>query len=552
MTDGCKLRSEIIQLDSCKSLHILQPPQGSLIEPTENLATPEDDVLPLSPKRRMVVTIGVLLGMMISSMEITIVGTALPTVIATLGGLQHYSWVFSAYLITSTVTVPVWGKLSDLYGRRPIYQIGIALFLLGSMLSGMAASMTQLIIFRALQGLGAGALVPMAMTIIGDIYTLRERARMQAVFSSVWGFSSIVGPLIGGFLTDQLSWRWVFFINIPIGIAAAIIIGYALVEPRLHKNPRIDYAGAATLMLSVTTLMLVLVEASSFASLVSPRNVALLLVTAALLLLFVRIEKSAPHAIMPLELFSNRTVSVAIVAAFFSGMAMFGAISFIPLFAQGTLGATATEAGSMLTPMMLTWVALSVVGSRLLLHVGFRPVALSGLGLMALGFVLFSQGGANTPRSWLYAYLIVIGAGMGLTMLTLVLAMQNAVSRPQLGITTSLNQFARTIGGAVGVAIMGAVLSAGLSTHLLAAAHTPGSPLTPKRAVALAANPDALIDHAARASMPTAFLQVLEDALSSSLHSVFWMCAALSALGFLVALKLPTGHRTGAPEESAL
>jgi EmrB/QacA subfamily drug resistance transporter len=509
----------------------------------------------MSPKRRWAVTIGVLLGMVLGAMEITIIGTAMPTVITALGGLNHYSWVFSAYLITSTVTVPVWGKLSDLYGRRPLYQIGIALFLLGSMLSGMAGSMTQLIVYRAIQGLGAGALTPLAMTIVGDIYTLRERAKMQAVFSGVWGLSSIVGPLIGGFITDQLSWRWVFYINIPFGLAAAIILGIALQEPRQHENPSIDYAGATTLMIAITTLMLALVETSSFAALLAPRNLVLLLVTGVLFALFIRIEKTAAHAIVPIELFANRTVSAAIVASFFAGAAMFGAISYVPLFAQGTLGATATQAGSMLTPLMLSWVALSVVGGRMLLHVGFRPTALCGLFLMVAGFTLFSLSDESTSRAWLYADLIVIGAGLGLTTLTLLLAMQNAVTRAQLGITTSLSQFARSIGGAIGVAVMGAVLSSGLSTHLAAAARAPGSALSPARAAGLAANPSALIDPAARATLPAPLMEILEDALAASLHSVFWLCAALAALGFLTALALPAGRGGAshpAPEDCTL
>src|SRR5687767_12926635 len=200
--------------------------------------------LPMSQRRRWAVTLGVMTGMFIAALEATVVGTAMPTVIASLGGLNHYSWVFSAYLVTSTVTVPVWGKLSDLYGRRLLYQIGIGVFLLGTLLSGFSTSMTQLIVFRAVQGLGAGALVPLGMTIIGDTFTLEERAKMQAYFSGVWGLSSIIGPIVGGFVTDQINWRWVFFINVPIGVIAALIIGFALREPKLDRRPTIDYAGA--------------------------------------------------------------------------------------------------------------------------------------------------------------------------------------------------------------------------------------------------------------------------------------------------------------------
>ena len=241
----------------------------------------------MSSKSRWAVTAGVMTGMFIAALEATVVGTAMPTVIASLGGLNHYSWVFSAYLVTSTVTVPVWGKLSDLYGRRILYQIGIVIFLLGSVLSGMSGTMTQLIIFRAVQGLGAGALVPLGMTIIGDIFTLEERAKMQAYFSGVWGLSSVIGPIIGGFITDQISWRWVFYINLPIGIVAALIIGFALKEPKLTEKPKIDYAGAAILMLAISLLMLALVEGgASFAILLTPDNIGLILSAIVLLLIF--------------------------------------------------------------------------------------------------------------------------------------------------------------------------------------------------------------------------------------------------------------------------
>src|SRR5918998_4653680 len=257
----------------------------------------------MSARRRWAVTAGVMTGMFLAALEATVVGTAMPTVIASLGGLNRYSWVFSAYLITSTVTVPVWGKLSDLYGRRLFYQIGIAVFLAGSMLSGLSASMTQLIVFRAVQGLGAGALVPLGMTIIGDIFTIAERAKMQALFSGVWGLSSVIGPVVGGFITDQLSWRWVFYINLPVGLAAALIIGLALREPRRSVRPAIDYAGAGLLMAAITMLMLALVEGgASFATMLAPRNLALFAGAAALGAVFAWVERRAADPIVPFGL----------------------------------------------------------------------------------------------------------------------------------------------------------------------------------------------------------------------------------------------------------
>ena len=333
-------------------------------------------------------------------------------------------------------------------------------------------SMTQLIIFRAVQGLGAGALVPLGMTIIGDIYTVTERARMQAFFSGVWGLASVIGPVVGGFITDQLSWRWVFYINVPVGLAAAIIMGLALKEPKRTERPAIDYAGAATLMASITLLMLALVEGgASFATLTAPRNLALFAGAAALAALFVFVEQRAQDPMVPFKLFRNRVVAVSVTAGFLAGVSMFGAITFGPLFAQGALGATATEAGSLLMPLMLSCVGMSVVGGRLLLKVGYRPTSIVGFALLTLGFALLSNFERDTPRLWLYIDLVMIGAGLGLSMLTLLIAVQQAVPRAQLGIATSLNQFSRSIGGAVGVAVMGAVLSAGLASHLNEIAH---------------------------------------------------------------------------------
>ncbi|MDQ3221119.1 MAG: MFS transporter, partial [Acidobacteriota bacterium] len=499
----------------------------------------ERPILAMSSKRRWIVTAGVMTGMFIAALEATVVGTAMPTVIAFLGGINRYSWVFSAYLVTSTVTVPVWGKLSDLYGRRLLYQLGIAIFLLGTLLSGFSTSMTQLIFFRAVQGLGAGALVPLGMTIIGDAFTVEERAKMQAYFSGVWGLSSIIGPVIGGFITDQFSWRWVFWVNLPIGVAAALIIGIALKEPKLTKKPSIDYAGAALLMIAISLLMWVMVESgSSLAAIFGPENLLLLGISAALLLLFFWVEKKARDPIIPFELFRNRTVAIAVSAGFLGGVAMFGAISFIPLFAQGALGFTATEAGSLLTPLMLSWVTMSVVGGRLMLKIGYRGITIFGFGVLTTGFIFLALFQRETPQIWLYIDLIMIGAGLGMTMLTLLIAVQQAVGRTKLGIATSLNQFSRSIGGALGVAIMGAVLTAGLGAELTKAAQI-GGVLSVEQAVEFASNPNALIEPTAKAALPPETLGILQNAMAVSIHPVFWVGAVMSMLALIVVLFLP-------------
>jgi EmrB/QacA subfamily drug resistance transporter len=496
-------------------------------------------LLEMSKRRRWAVTAGVLTGMFIAALEATVVGTAMPTVIATLGGLSHYSWVFSAYLVTSTVTVPVWGKLSDLYGRRPMYQLGIGMFLLGTLLSGFSGSMTQLIVFRAIQGLGAGALVPLGMTIIGDTFTVQERTRMQALFSGVWGLSSIIGPVIGGIITDQISWRWVFWINLPVGFAAALIIGFALKEPKLDRKPSIDYAGATLLMAAISLLMLAMVESGSGTSLLSSQNMLLVAVSVTLLIVFVRVERRAPDPLIPFELFQNRTVLISVIAVFLGGVAMFGAISFVPLFAQGALGFTATEAGSLLTPLMLSWVTMSLVGGRLMLKLGYRGISIFGFFVLTVAFVLLSMFQRDTPRTLLYGNLVLIGAGLGLTMLTLLIAVQQAVERSKLGIATSLNQFSRSIGGALGVAVMGAVLTAGLAAQLHRVAERSSGRFTHEQAEAFASNPNAIIEPSAKAALPTETLGILQTAMAGAIHPVFWVGAFMSLLALIASLFLP-------------
>lgn len=507
--------------------------------------------LEMSQRRRWAIVAGVMTGMAIAALEATVVGTAMPTVIASLGGINHYSWVFSAYLVTSTVTVPVWGKLSDLYGRRIMYQLGIGVFLLGTLLSGMSGSMAQLIIFRAIQGLGAGALIPLGMTIIGDTFSIEERSKMQAYFSGVWGLSSVIGPVVGGFITDQISWRWVFFINLPIGVVAALIIGFALKEPKLTQKPSIDYLGAMSLMVAISLLMLAMVEGGgSINTIFSAENLLIFAAGVFLLMVFCWIETKARDPIIPFKLFRNKTVSVSVTAGFLAGIAMFGVLSFVPLFAQGALGMTATKAGSLLTPLMLSWVSMSIVGGRLLLKLGYRTITITGFVVMTVGFAMLAMFGRETPQYWLYIDLMLIGAGLGLTMLTLLIAVQQAVERSQLGTATSLNQFSRAIGGAFGVAIMGAILTSGLAAQLQKAAVGSNAVLTAEQAASFASNPNALIEPQARAALPEQTLTVLQTSMASAMHPVFWMGVAVCILSLLAAFMLPKRERESQEPET--
>jgi drug resistance transporter, EmrB/QacA subfamily len=506
----------------------------------------------LSPGRRWAVTAGVMLGMFLAALEATVVGTAMPTIIAKLGGLDHYSWVFSAYLLTSTVTVPVWGRLSDLFGRRPLYLAAVIFFLVGSALSGASQTITQLILFRAVQGLGAGGLIPLTMTITGDIYTLRERANMQGLFSGVWGLASILGPLAGGFITDHWSWRWVFYINIPFGLAAAIVVGFTLIEPKRTEHPVIDYAGATYLTIAVTLLLIALVESGEPRVWALPWMWLLIIGTVVFSYMFARAERRAKEPIVPFSLFQNRVIAVGSLISFLVGAAMFGAITFIPLFVQGTLGGTATQAGVLLTPFLLGWVIMSVVGGRLLFRVGYRSTILSGLMLLVASSIALATFGQGTSRLALMIDIAAMGCGMGLVMFALIVTMQNAVDRSRLGIATSLNQFSRSIGQTLGVAAMGMVMTISLMAHLADIQRTSGRP--PEEVAQVVHNPSALIDPIARAQLPPELFVAMQSALGSALRRVFIVGVIFASLALMVGFMLPKTRAvtaTSPPPEEA-
>lgn len=421
----------------------------------------------MSRNRIILVTIGIMLSLFLASMESTVVATAMPTIVGQLGGLEHYSWVFSAYMLASTTTVPLYGKLSDLYGRRRLYVIAMVLFLSGSILCGQAGNMTQLIFARALQGLGAGGIMPLAFILIGEMFSLEQRAKMQGFFSGVWGVSSIAGPLLGGFIVDKLSWHWVFYVNLPPGLLAAALVALAWRDQAQgHARPAVDYAGAALLTASVIALLLGLTFGSS---------VSWMLITASVVLfiLLLWVESRAADPILPMPLFRERLFATATSHGVLSGWAMFGSVSFIPLFVQSALGTTATQAGITITPMLLGWVTASIIGTRLLLRVGYRRLAITGTALLTLGAFLMSRVDAGTSRALVMTFVALMGIGMGFSIPPFLIAVQTTVQRRQLGIATSTIQFSRSIGGTLGVSVMGAALSARLASNLSASGLDP-------------------------------------------------------------------------------
>ncbi len=415
----------------------------------------------MSRNRIILVTIGIMLSLFLASMEATVVATAMPTIVGQLGGLEHYAWVFSAYMLASTTTVPLYGKLSDLYGRRRLYVFAMVIFLTGSILCGQANTMTQLIFARALQGLGAGGIMPLAFILIGEMFSLEQRAKMQGFFSGVWGVSSIIGPLLGGFIVDQLSWHWVFYINILPGLVAAALVAFAWRDQAHgHARPVVDYAGAALLSAGVVALLLGLFEVGT--------STSWILIAASILLfaLLFWVESRAADPILPIPLFRDRLFAASISHGVLAGWALFGSLSFIPLFVQSVLGTNATEAGITIAPMLLGWVAASIIGTRLLLKVGYRRLAITGTALLTTGAFLMSRVDAHTSRALLMTFVSLMGIGMGFSIPPFLIAVQTTVERRQLGTATSTMQFSRSIGGTLGVSVMGAALSARLASNL--------------------------------------------------------------------------------------
>jgi EmrB/QacA subfamily drug resistance transporter len=475
-------------------------------------------------RQRQIVTAALVLGMFLAALEATAVGTAMPTVVGELGGVARYSWVFSAYLLTSTTTVPLYGKLADLYGRLRIYIIAAFLFLLGSALSGAARTMDELIIFRAIQGLGAGGVMPIAVTLIGDIFTLEERGRMQGLFASVWGVSSLLGPALGGLVTDLLSWRWVFYINIPFGIASSVLLLIFLKEERRAREHRLDLLGTVTLTAAITLLILALLKGSESWGWGDPRTVACFAGTAVALIVFFWQESRAPEPMLPLDLFREPIIAVGSAGATLVGMLLFAASAFVPMFTQGVLGGTALDAGMTLAPVSIGWPIASTLGGRLLLRIGYRPLVIAGSILALIGSAILVTTGVDSTRVHLMVAMLVLGIGLGLMATPYLVAVQNSVGWSQRGVATSSQQFFRTIGGTVAIAVLGAVLNSRLTLLLGAGANT-----------------NAALDLETRSRLSPAELEQLVTSLASGLKSVYLAFIFIAAAAVVVSLYFPRG-----------
>jgi EmrB/QacA subfamily drug resistance transporter len=420
----------------------------------------------MSGKRLYVITATMMLSLFLASVEATIVATAMPTIVAELGGLAIYSWAFAAFQLSSTTAIPILGKLSDIYGRRPIYLISVATFVVGSALCGFATSMEQLVIFRLVQGLGAGGIMPLAFTIIGDIFSFEQRAKIQGVFSGVWGVSSVIGPLVGGFLVDKVNWHWVFFFNIPFGFLAMIMMIAAWRDVTPRTRAQVDYAGAGLLAAGIVMLLLALSQLNEPRGWGSPAFWIESVIAVALLTLLVWVERRTINPIFPIPLFRDRLFTAATGHGLLSGFALFGTTAFIPFFAQSVLGVSATAAGATLTPQLISWVIGSIISSRLLLRYGYRSIAMVGVSLLVVGSAMMTQVSAHIPLWYMYVAMGICGLGMGFTIPSFTIAVQSSVARQSMGTATSMLQFSRNIGGAIGVSVLGVALTLRLDEAL--------------------------------------------------------------------------------------
>jgi EmrB/QacA subfamily drug resistance transporter len=508
----------------------------------------------MSSRSKLIIMGCTMLGLFLAAMDQTVVGTALPRVIASLGGLSLYSWVFTAYMLTSTTTVPIAGKLSDLYGRKRFYMAGIVIFLTGSALAGTSQNMLELILFRGFQGIGGGLLFASAFAIIGDLFAPAERGRYAGLMTGAFGLASVIGPLIGGALTDTLSWRWVFYVNLPLGLVTLGVLFVFLPSFKAKGvERRIDYLGAAVLPMAIVPMLLAFVWAGDEYAWGSPQVTGLLSFSAMMLGVFYVVERRAADPIIPMWLFRSRIFTVAVATTFLTGVAMFGNSLFIPLFMQGVVGTSATNSGLVLTPMTLSLAVGATIGGQIISRAGrYVAVVVVGAAIMTFGMYLLSLMGTDTSRLEATRNMAVVGFGLGFMMPSLVIAVQNAFSYQVLGVVTSSVTFFRSIGGTIGVAVLGSLMTTRLNSEL--ATNIPASvrEAAPPSLMDRLADPEVLLSPGGMAQLRAASERLGGDAaaifdqviagmrvsLSEAIDYVFFVAMIISLVAVIVSLLL--------------
>lgn len=470
----------------------------------------------IAAPNRVRATIGILVGLLLGAIDGTVVATALPRMMDDLGGLKLYFLPTAAFMLASTVSMPIWGRLSDIYGRARFHLFAVIVLMIGSALCGMAHSMTQLSAFRAVQGLGGGGLISLSFTMIGDLYELEQRAKIQGAISGVWGLASLVGPPLGGLITDYFSWRGVFYLNIPVGIVSAVLVRMSWREEKREARGKLDVAGAVLLALTSACLIAAF-SLAGHKGWTSTHALGAFATAALLIAVLVGVERKMPDPFLAYDLFRIRLFGSGAAVGVCAVTCLFAAVTYVPLFITGVLGKSSSSAGSVLWPMMVPWMTCSAMSGLLLRRFSYRLLALTGMAFCAGAFFGLDRLGASSTWWKVALDLVLLGAGLGLTVAPLLIAAQNAVPKPRLGAATSLTQFTRSMGGAIGISLMGSLLAAALGGK----------------------DPEGLIK--ARAQMSPEALQALVASLVNGLHHAFRAGVCVAVLGTLLALTIPPG-----------
>lgn len=507
----------------------------------------------LEPRKKILIMLAIMSAMLFAALNQTIVGTALPTIISDLGGIEYYSWVFTIFMLTSSVTAILVGKLSDMYGRKPFILIGIGVFTLGSFLNGLSGSIIELIAYRGIQGFGAGMIMSTSFTAVGDLFAPRERGRWQGLMSGIFGLASVFGPTLGGWIVDNAEWHWVFWVFLPFGLVAFIMIWKLFPSQQVQEKKKVDYLGSLMLSLTIIPLLLAFTWGGNDFEWASFQIIGLFVLTGASLIFFIVTEKKAANPVLPLHLFKNDIFTLSNIIGFILGAGMFGAIMYMPFFIQGVIGTSATKSGFVMMPMTLSMVFASAIGGQLITKTGkYKLIALLGLFTMASGLASLSMMDSNTTNTTAVINMIIVGTGLGLSFPVFTLTVQNAVQHQYLGVSTAATQLFRQIGGTVGVAVMGTVMNNSMSSKIneemsKLKGNADLESLPPETAAQLQAlqSPQSLMNgeklQEIQASLPPEMqavfgkmIDIVRDSLSYSLTNVFLIGAIIMSAGFLL------------------